>query len=326
MPDQISDQKPEISVREFGRCAQEDLDLTILFGNDFLSKRFLDSPRVQKLGLALSGFAKKIHAGRIQIYGNSEKSFLSRYPDHEIPKLFDRIDAKSISCILVTANIEPVTALFQFASVWGIPIFRTPLPSSEAIKGVARILEIELAPSVVTHGVLMEIFGVGVLIVGESGIGKSECALELIGRGHRLIADDMVKIRRIGDRLFGESPSETRDYLEIRGLGILNARELFGVSALALSAEIGLCLEFVPYSQVEGFDRLSPESGSYDAFETGILKYTLPVSPGRNLATLVEAAVRVFVSGSSEKIGGGDLLTRHDELVRRGETETNLKR
>ncbi|MER3431432.1 MAG: HPr(Ser) kinase/phosphatase [Blastocatellia bacterium] len=305
--------EPRISIAEFIDRAAEALALAVISGGEVCETHFLDSPRVQKLGLALSGFVDRIHSGRMQIFGNSEAYYLSRLAAADTELAFSRLNADKIACILITAGIEVPLALKNFTLDNGIPLLRTRLPSSEAISAVASILDLALAPSVTTHGVLLDVLGVGVLLIGESGIGKSECALDLIGRGHRLIADDSVLLRRIGGRIFGEPPPLTRDHLEIRGLGIINARELFGVSALAPSTEIRLCIEFTAKPDDSG--RLDFEPAKYSAFGSEIPKFVLPVTPGRNLATLTEAAVRVFVSRLSGDDTLDNLLERHNQEI-----------
>lgn len=167
--------------------------------------------------------------------------------------------------------------------------------------------------SITMHGVLMEVFGVGVLITGESGIGKSECAIDLIGRGHRLVSDDAVLLRRIGDRISGEAPEITRDHVEIRGLGIINARELFGVAALSGNADVELCIEFAGDAAGAEIDRLGSDIDPARILGVKIAKYILPARPGRNLATLAETAVRVFVSRRSSDVPAASLSTALDK-------------
>lgn len=279
-----------------------------------LRAHHLTSSRVQKLGLALSGFADKIHRGRVQIFGNSERSYLGRLSPDEIDAAFARLDKENISCVLVTAGVPPSSELISFADLNSIPILTTTLPSSDAIAAVASLLSDRLAPEITIHGTLMEVYGIGLLIVGESGIGKSECALDLITRGHRLISDDSVRIREIGSKLIGEAPESIKDFIEIRGLGIINARELFGVSALSPSAEIRFCIEFS--STGSSTDRLGLESDVLRLLSTAVPRYPLPVTPGRNLATLVEAAVRVFVSSQDGPRAVDKLIAEHSKAIK----------
>jgi HPr kinase/phosphorylase len=315
MEDLLPTNRKQISVADFAGRYRDLFYITELSEPAVGHKHFLDSPRVQKLGLALSGFAGRIHKGRIQIYGNSERTFLDRLSTTDIDAAFARLDRDNISCILVTADIEPDERLVSFAQQNEIPLFRVVSPSSEVITALTKLLGEMLAPSTTVHGVLVSVLGVGVLLLGESGIGKSECALDLIGRGQRLISDDAVVLERIGNNLIGKAPETIRDFLEIRGLGVINARELFGVSALASSARIELCINLCLLSETASADRLGLEQTFFEALEIEIPKYDIPVMPGRNLATLVEAAVRVYVSRRSGSAGVEELVERHNATL-----------
>lgn len=307
--------RKQISVADFAGRYRDLSYVTEITEPAIGHKHFLDSPRVQKLGLALSGFAGKIHKGRIQIFGNSERNFLDRLSDAEIVAAFERLDRENISCILVTAGIEPDERLVDLSRNNSIPLFCVDSPSSEVITTLTKLLGEMLAPSTTIHGVLVSVFGVGVLLLGESGIGKSECALDLIGRGQRLISDDAVVLDRVGNNLIGKAPETIRDFLEIRGLGVINARELFGVSALAPSAKVELCINFGLLSESSSRDRLGLDQTYFEAMGASVPRYDIPVTPGRNLATLVEAAVRVYVSRRSGSAGVEQLVARHDEAL-----------
>jgi HPr kinase/phosphorylase len=304
-----------ISIAELIAVFSSRIPVATKSSQELLHKHFVKSSRVQKLGLALSGFAGKIHRGRIQIYGNSERSYLDRLTPEGVAAAYDRLDKGNISCILVTAGIEPTDALRTFALANEIPLLTTPSPSSDTITTVAEVLAEALAPEKTVHGTLVNVFGIGVLIVGESGIGKSECALDLIARGHRLISDDSVRLKRVGERIIGSAPDSIRDYLEIRGLGIINARELFGVSALSPSAEVRFCIEFTELNASSNKDRLGLEPIVERILNANIQKYAIPVRPGRNLATLVEAAVRVFVSRLGGPTAVEKLMAQHNLAV-----------
>lgn len=306
-----------ISISEFLDAVSGRHPISSLSSAEVLLGHFLTSSRVQKLGLALSGFADKIHRGRIQIYGNSERSYVDRLSAGEIVEAYGRLDKGNISCILVTADIQPTEDLIRFSAANSIPVLSTPMPSSDAIATVSAVLSDRLAPEVTLHGTLMEVYGIGVLILGDSGIGKSECALDLITRGHRLIADDSVRIREVGDRLIGEAPESIRDFIEIRGLGIINARDLFGVSALSPSTEIRFCIEFSDLTSSTA-DRLGLERNMLNILNSSIQKYLLPVMPGRNLATLVEASVRVFVSSQDGPNAVTKLISGHARALAAG--------
>jgi HPr kinase/phosphorylase len=304
-----------ISIVEFVEMIRARLPIESHSSIETLSRHRLNSSRVQKLGLALSGFAGKIHSGRIQIFGNSERSYLDRLSVDEVVAAYNRLDKQNISCIVVTAGIGATAKLRSFAVANDIPLVSTPTPSSDTIAAIAEVLSEALAPEKTVHGTLVNVFGIGVLIFGESGIGKSECALDLISRGHRLISDDSVRVKQIGERIIGSAPDSIRDYLEIRGLGIINARDLFGVSALSPLAEVRFCIEFTELTASSNNDRLGLEPSVVRILGIDVQKYSIPVRPGRNLATLVEAAVRVFVS----RLGGPNavekLIVQHNQAV-----------
>jgi HPr kinase/phosphorylase len=172
-----------------------------------------------------------------------------------------------------------------------------------------------LAPQMTLHGVLMGMFGIGVLILGSSGIGKSECALDLITRGHYLIADDSVLIKKVGEKLEGKSPELIQDYLEIHGLGIINIRELFGVSAIGKGSQIEICIELKKWSEFKEIDRLGITMNEEEIFGLKVPKFILPVTPGRNLSTLVETAVRIHLLKASGYDAAQDLIEKHKTLV-----------
>lgn len=175
-----------------------------------------------------------------------------------------------------------------------------------------------LAPPTIIHGVMMEVFGVGILIVGESGVGKSECALDLITRGHRLVSDDAVALNRIGDEIRAKAPESIRDFLEIRGIGIINAREVFGASALADSATLKLCVEFASPAESGPVDRLETDAAAFELLGLPTARFAVPVTPGRSLATLVETAVRVFLSREAGAAPVEDLIARHQNALAAG--------
>ncbi len=316
MPTQSESEARAISITEFLHAISEQHPVFSLSAPAVLDLHALTSSRVQKLGLALSGFADKIHKGRVQIYGNSERSYVARLNSSELSGAYARLDKENISCILVTAGIEPSSELMEFCRENELPVLATTIPSSDAIAAVSAVLSDRLAPEVTIHGTLMEVYGIGVLIIGDSGIGKSECALDLITRGHRLISDDSVRIREIGGKLIGEAPASIRDFIEIRGLGIINAKELFGVSALSPSTDIRFCIEFTEVRS--NTDRLRLEPNVLTLLGSNIQKYPLPVTPGRNLATLAEASVRVFVSTQDGPKAVDKLISEHSQVINAG--------
>lgn len=310
---------PKITVAEFAEKAPPEMQIEVLAGRKGLHKHEINSSRIQKLGLALAGFAHYIHAGRIQMVGQSEIWYLSQLESEKKLEAIRNLDLDKISCILITKSLEPPVELIKLAEENNFPLLRTALISSRAINQVTAFLQEVLAPQLTLHGVLMGMFGIGVLILGNSGIGKSECALDLITRGHYLIADDSVLIKKVGDELEGKAPELIQDFLEIHGLGIINIRELFGVSAIGKGSRIELCIELQKLVEFEEVDRLGLETREEEILELKIPKFVLPVSSGRNLSTLVETAVRIHLLRESGFDAAKNLFEKHRVLVAKSE-------
>jgi len=285
----------KISVAHLVENFPAKMSISILAGNDNLQNCFVTSSQIQKLGLALAGFTDYIQTGRIQIVGQSEILFLRQIESKQRIEAINNLDLEKICCILITKNLSPPNELIDIAEQNGLPVLRTSETSSNAINIVSAFLQNALAPQIVMHGVLLGMYNLGVLILGGSGIGKSECALDLITRGHLLVSDDSVLIKKIGDKLEGSSPELTRDHLEIRGLGIINVRELFGVTAVGQCQNIELLIELKKWKESLEIDRLGLDKQEEDIFGLKITKFVLPVSAGRNVSSLVETAVRLHL-------------------------------
>ena len=309
-------ENPQISVTEFVENAPADLALEVLAGANGLRKRKIVSTRIQKLGLALAGFAHYIHAGRVQIVGQSEISYLFQLESRHRIEALNNLDLDKISCILITKNLEPPPELKIVAEEKNLPVLRTEQVSSITINLVSGFLQEILAPKITRHGVLMSIYGLGVLITGSSGIGKSECALDLIARGHRLISDDQIILKKIGDKLVGSSPELTSEHLEIRGLGIVNIRDLFGVSAVGKPKQIELVIEFKRWTEAVEVERLGLDRHEEEIFNVKITKFVLPVSAGRNLSTLIETAVRIHLLRGSGFDAAKKLVEKHSAMLK----------
>src|SRR5205814_954080 len=228
----------------------------------------------------------------------------------------DKLALEKISCILVTKGLEPPPELIEAAEAAGLPLISTPIVSSTAINTVTECLQEMLALLAVQHGVLLDIYGLGVLIEGASGIGKSECALDLIARGHRLISDDVVEVRRIGaERLIGTAPELLREHLEIRGLGIINIRDLFGISAVSMTKTIDLSIMLERWDEASAVDRLGIDAQAIEILGVSVPQVLIPVSPGRNLSTLVETAVRVQLLRARGYNAARDFVERHTKMI-----------
>src|SRR5437868_6206111 len=313
-------EQPTISVREFVERAPAQLSLRVLAGAVGLDERRITLPRIQKLGLALAGFTHYIHPGRVQIVGQSEIWYLGQLSPERRASAIELLALEQISCVLVTKDLLPPAEFIAAAERAALPLLQTPLVSSIAINLVTEFLEAMLAPRELRHGVLLDAYGVGVLLEGESGIGKSECALDLIGRGHRLVADDTVEVRRVGpEYLLGGAPELLREHMEIRGLGIINIRDLYGVAALSGPKQIGLAIRLERWRQSQAIDRLGVDASTIEILGVRVPHVLLPVSPGRNLATLVETALRVHLLRVRGYNAAERLVARHAELLRAAE-------
>jgi HPr kinase/phosphorylase len=312
-----ADDRPTISVSDFVRDAPAALELAVLAGERGLPSRRINSPRIQKLGLALAGFTHYVHPGRVQIVGQSEVWYLGQLAGERRREAIRNLALETMSCVLVTKNLVPPAELVTAADDAGLPLLRTPLVSSIAIGVVTDHLQLALAPREVRHGVLLDAYGLGVLIEGESGIGKSECALDLIMHGHRLVADDTVEVRRVrAGQLTGSAPELLHEHMEIRGLGIINIRDLFGVSAIWNGAKtIGLSIRLERWKEMKEVDRLGVDERTVEILGVKVPQVLLPVSPGRNLATLVETALRVHLLRVRGYNAARDFVARHAELL-----------
>jgi HPr kinase/phosphorylase len=307
---------PAISVRDFISHAPVNLELRVLAGEAGAASRRLTVPRIQKLGLALAGFTNYIHAGRLQIVGQSEIWFLGQLEPEKRLEAIRNLSLEKISCVLITKGLEPPIELIEAAERAHLPLLQTPLVSSVAINVVTDHLQEALAPRAVRHGVLLDVYGLGVLIEGTSGIGKSECALDLISRGHRLVSDDVIEVKRIGtDKVIGSAPELLREHLEIRGLGILNIRDLFGVSAISSAKTIDLSIKLERWDRAGEVDRLGIDPRSTDVLGVRVTQVLIPVSPGRNLSTLVETAVRIQLLRVRGYDAARAFVARHTEIL-----------
>jgi HPr kinase/phosphorylase len=309
-------ERPSVTVAEFVAGAPAQLGLRVIAGAAGADTRRLDAARIQKLGLALAGFTHYIHPGRIQLIGQSEVQFLSQLTPEGRREAVGNLELDKISCVLITKGLLPPTELSEVAERAALPIVQSPLITSTAIAVITEHLLEVLAPRERRHGVLLEIHGLGVLIEGESGIGKSECALDLLMRGHRLVADDVVEVWRAGPgALRGSAPELLREHMEIRGLGILNVRELFGVTATSGPVGVGLSIRLERWHDAGEVERLGLDAATVEILGVEVPRVLIPVSPGRNLSTLVEAAVRVHLLRVRGYNAARDFVARHSAAV-----------
>lgn len=281
-----------LAVQELEQGGESSLGLTLVAGRKGLQKKITHS-QVQKMGLALTGFIRFINPDRLQIIGNTEMVYFRSLSPDQQGEVIRQICSLDLACLVVTRNLEIPGLLLQEADQRGVPLFRTHLRSFEFIERITKLLEEKLAPTSSIHGVFIDVFGVGVLILGKSGIGKSECALDLILRGHRLVADDMVHIqKRSPSLLIGSGFEVIQHHMEIRGLGIINIRSLFGVEAIRERKRIELVVELMGWDAQQDYDRLGFENEKYIILDVELPLLRIPVTPARNLTTIIEVAAR----------------------------------
>jgi HPr kinase/phosphorylase len=267
------------------------LSLSLLSGSEGLDN-VIDRPRIQKPGLALAGFLENVHPGRVQVLGKSETTFLRERPPAERARIVAQLCRQGVSCFVLTTGLEPPDELIEETEQHRVPLLRTDLSSSAAIEQLTRYLEDRLAPRAVVHGVLLDVYGLGVLLMGDSGVGKSECALELVARGHRLVSDDVVEIKRRGDLLVGTGPELTRYHMELRGLGIINVKDLFGVASVRLTKFVEYVIKLDSWKPGKKYDRLGLDENVFEILGMTLPYVEMPVGPGRNLSVLIEVAAR----------------------------------
>lgn len=251
----------------------------------------ISSPEINRPGLPLCGFFELFDAERIQVFGRAEVKFLEEKADDDEYKTLDALFEKHPPAVVVTSGLEIPTHMIECARKHDVPVLRSNERTSEFVAAMIAYLNVQLAPRLTRHGVLVEVYGEGILILGDSGVGKSETAIELVKRGHRLIADDAVEIKRTSAKaLVGSAPEIIRHYVELRGIGIVDVRRLFGMGAVKQTEKIDLVVTLEPWVQGKMYDRLGMESETTDILGIHVPALTIPVRPGRNLAVVLEIA------------------------------------
>src|SRR5437660_281708 len=274
------------------RTETSGLPLELLAGVDGLG-RVITSPHIQKTGLALAGFHEYLKPGRVLIFGESEVRYLESLEPVARRRALNLALTHDFPCVLITGGFVPPGELVAEAERARLPLLKTAIVTPTAIAKLTSILEDTLAERTVLHAVLMDVLGLGVLIAGESGIGKSECALDLIVRGHRLVADDTVEIRRRAETIvIGTCPDLTRHHMELRGLGLINVKDLFGIASTRSSKRVELVVQLERWDPAREYERLGLDDEFYEVLGLRIPLIRMPVAPGRNIAILVEVAAR----------------------------------
>ncbi len=270
-------------IKEFNlKWINEEFDVT---------ERKVVNNEVNRPSLQIAGYFDYFDATRIQIVGRVEISYLSKMTSEERTKSLEQLFKTDIPCIIVTRGMQAPQEMVELAAKYNVPLFLTEVATSRFMSALIAYLNIQLAPEVTMHGVLVEVYGEGVLLLGDSGVGKSEAAIELVKRGHRLVADDAVEIKRVSDKsLVGSSPEIIRHFIELRGIGIIDVKHIFGMGSVKDSEKIDLVIKLEPWVSGKVYDRLGMATEYETILDLSVPALTIPVKPGRNLAVIVEVA------------------------------------
>ena len=269
----------------------EALNLTEVYVAENYKETNISTVEINRPGLELTGYLEFFDNKRIQVLGNTEFSYLGRYGPEAQKMVIDSIFSFGPPAVIICRDIEPSNAILESAKLHKVSIFSTPQSTSDLTASLVQYLNKELAPRITRHGVLVEVYGEGCLLTGDRGVGKSETAIELIKRGHRLVADDAVEIRRTAQTtLYGQSPENIRHFIELRGIGIINARKLFGMGAIKLQEKIDMVINLEQWDSAKVYDRMGLDNEYMKILGVEVPTLTIPVKPGRNLAVIIEVA------------------------------------
>lgn len=269
----------------------EALNLTDVYIAENYKEINISTVEINRPGLELTGYLEFFDNKRIQVLGNTEFSYLGRYGPEAQKMVIDSIFSFGPPAVIICRDIEPSNAILESAKLHKVSIFSTPQSTSDLTASLVQYLNKELAPRITRHGVLVEVYGEGCLLIGDSGVGKSETAIELIKRGHRLVADDAVEIRRTAQTtLYGQSPENIRHFIELRGIGIINARKLFGMGAIKQQEKIDMVINLEQWDSSKVYDRMGLDNEYMKILGVEVPTLTIPVKPGRNLAVIIEVA------------------------------------
>lgn len=269
----------------------KDLSLSVLYTPKDVSEIYIVSQDVNRPGLMLAGYEEYFDSQRVEFMGLAELEYAKSLGVVESVNCLERFFCKKPALVVVSRGIDPGEKFLEIAAKYEVPVVQTNDTTSACMSATITYLGVELAPRITRHGVLVEVYGEGVLLLGDSGVGKSETALELINRGHRLIADDAVEIRRVSNKtLVGSAPDNIRHFIELRGVGVLNARRLFGIGAVKLTEKIDMVIQLEPWDNDKVYDRLGLDSEYMNILDIDVPVNVVPVKPGRNLSIIIEAA------------------------------------
>ncbi len=298
----------------------EEFDLQVEFASSDYNSICLTVADVARPGLLLAGFFDHFEPQRLQVLGNVEMSYLSKLPPERQEEIYDKLFSFKIPALLIARGLQPHDSCIAMAKKHNVSILRSKEPTSAILSALIAYLRDELAPRITRHGVLIEVYGEGILLTGESGMGKSETAVELLKRGHRLIADDAVEIRRsAGNMLIGTAPEVIRNYIELRGIGIINVARLFGMGAVKAENEINLVVNIEPWNSKNVYDRLGADEMYTELLGVKVPTYNIPITPGRNLAVILEVAA---MNNRQRKMGYNAALELTEQINRSFDANT----
>ena len=279
-----------LTVDDFIEKTKENIKVQLVAGEGGLN-RTIAIPDINRHGLALTGYLDFFAFDRVQVMGLTEINYMRQLKPSELVERLRRVFKYEIPCFIITRGLTCPDEFIELANESSVPVLKSLLTTTKVVSKIIVFLDNQFAPETNLHGVLVDVYGVGVMIMGRAGVGKSECALELVERGHRLVADDVVFIRRRGDKfLYGEGSSLLRHHMEIRGLGIFDVKNVFGVSAIRNTKRINLIVELEDWDASKQYDRTGITEDSYSVLEMKLPKITVPVRPGRNIAVIVEVS------------------------------------
>ena len=275
--------------------------------------KFINIPNVNRPALQLTGFFDQFDSERVQIIGNVENAYLMTFEAPQRRAKYDAITRYNMPCIIYARNIEPDSCMIDACRAAQIPLLQSARPTTELEAEIIGWLKVKMAPMISVHGVLVDVYGEGVLIMGDSGIGKSEAALELIKRGHRLVSDDVVEIRKVSDEtLVGSAPDITRHFIELRGIGIIDVMQMFGVECVMDTQNINMVIKLAEWSKDKDYDRLGLKDNYTEFLGNKVICYDIPVRPGRNIAIIVECAA---VNNRAKKMGYNAAQVLYDRVT-----------
>ena len=267
------------------------MKLTNLLPNISMAGKKIVTSEINRPALQLTGYFDHFYSERVQIIGYVEYTYLEHLPREAKLPVYEKFLSYHVPCIIYTTMTEPDEDMLRLAEQYEVPVFMTKMTTSSFMAEIIRWLNVELAPCISIHGVLVDVYGEGILITGESGIGKSEAALELIKRGHRLVSDDVVEIRKVSDEtLVGSAPDITRYLIEVRGIGIIDVKTLFGVESVKDTQSIDMVIKLEEWDKNKEYDRLGLEDQYTEFLGNKVVCHNIPIRPGRNLAVIVESA------------------------------------